>query len=82
MIDRVIKNSRSELSEAKILNLSVAKYYGLVKEYAEILTAIRELNAKEIAKNKEKAELNLIYSVRYNLNLMVKEKLNENNYEN
>jgi len=82
MIDRVIKNSRSELSEAKILNLSVAKYYGLVKEYAEILTEIRELNAKEIAKNKEKAELNLIYSVRYNLNLMVKEKLNENNYEN
>ena len=82
MIDRVIKNSRSELSEAKILNLSVAKYYGLVKEYAEILTATRELNAKEIAKNKEKAELNLIYSVRYNLNLMVKEKLNENNYEN
>ncbi len=34
MIDRVTYNGRSELAEAKILNLSVAKYYGLVKEYA------------------------------------------------
>jgi ribosomal protein S13 len=82
MIDREINNGNTELQEAKILNMAVAKYYGVVKEYAEILTASRELNAKEIAKNKEKAELNLIYSVRYNLNLMVKEKLNENNYEN
>ena len=82
MIDREINNGNTELQEAKILNMAVAKYYGVVKEYAEILTASRELNAKEIEKNEEKAELNLIYSVRYNLNLMVKEKLNENNYEN
>ena len=82
MIDRVTYNGRSKLAEAKILNLSVAKYYGLVKEYAKMLHETKRLNEKQLAEDKEKAELNLIYSVRYNLNLMVKEKLNENNYEN
>ena len=51
MIDREINNGNTELQEAKILNMAVAKYYGVVKEYAEILTASRELNAKEIEKN-------------------------------
>ena len=46
MIDRVTYNGRSELAEAKILNMSVAKYFGLVKEYAEILRDTKKLNEK------------------------------------
>jgi len=77
MIDRVTFNGRSELAEAKILNMSVAKYFGLVKEYAEILQDTKKLNAKLLAKEGEKAELNIIYSVRYNLNYLIEKKLND-----
>lgn len=82
MIDRVTYNGRSELAEAKILNMSVAKYYGLVKEYAEILRDAKRLNEKQLAKDKPKAELNIIYSVRYNLNWLVLQKLQGDNNEN
>lgn len=82
MIDRVTYNGRSELAEAKILNLSVAKYFGLVKEYAEILRETRTLNKKLLAKEGEKAELNIIYSVRYNLNYLIEKKLKGDNNEN
>ena len=77
MIDRVTYNGRSELAEAKILNMSVAKYFGLVKEYAEVLQDTKKLNAKKLAKGGEKAELDIIYSVRYNLNYLIEKKLNE-----
>lgn len=82
MIDRVTYNGRSELAEAKILNLSVAKYFGLVKEYAEILRETKTLNKKLLAKEGEKAELNIIYSVRYNLNYLIEKKLKGDNNEN
>jgi hypothetical protein len=82
MIDRVTYNGRSELAEAKILNLSVAKYFGLVKEYAEILRETRTLNKKLLAREGEKAELNIIYSVRYNLNYLIEKKLKGDNNEN
>jgi hypothetical protein len=82
MIDRVTYNGRSELAEAKILNLSVAKYYGLVKEYAQMLHETKRLNEKQLAEDKEKAELNIIYSVRYNLNWLVLQKLKGDKYEN
>jgi hypothetical protein len=82
MIDRVTYNGRSELAEAKILNMSVAKYFGLVKEYAEILRDAKRLNEKQLAKDKPKAELNIIYSVRYNLNWLVLQKLQGDNNEN
>lgn len=82
MIDRVTYNGRSELAEAKILNMSVAKYYGLVKEYAEILRDTRRLNEKQLSKDKPKAELNIIYSVRYNLNWLVLQKLQGDKNEN
>jgi len=81
MIDREIYNGKSELAEAKILNMSVAKYFGLVKEYAEILIDTKKLNAKQLAKDGEKAELNIIYSVRSNLNWLIAEKLKGNKYE-
>ena len=82
MIDRVTYNGRSELAEAKILNMSVAKYFGLVKEYAEILRDTKTLNKKLLAKEGEKAELNIIYSVRYNLNYLIEKKLKGDNNEN
>jgi len=82
MIDRVTYNGRSELAEAKILNMSVAKYFGLVKEYAEILRDAKRLNEKQLAKDKPKAELNIIYSVRYNLNWLVLQKIQGDKHEN
>lgn len=82
MIDRVTYNGRSELAEAKILNMSVAKYFGLVKEYAEILRDTKKLNAKLLAREGEKAELNIMYSVRYNLNYLIEKKLKGDNNEN
>ena len=82
MIDRVTYNGRSELAEAKILNMSVAKYFGLVKEYAEILRETRTLNKKLLAREGQKAELNIIYSVRYNLNYLIEKKLKGDNNEN
>ena len=75
MIDRVTYNDRSELEEAKILNMSVAKYFGLVKEYAEVLHDTKKLNEQLLAREGEKAELNIIYSVRYNLNYLIEKKL-------
>jgi len=82
MIDKVTYNGRSELAEAKILNMSVAKYFGLVKEYAEILRETRTLNKKLLAREGEKAELNIMYSVRYNLNYLIEKKLKGDNNEN
>lgn len=81
MIDRVTYNGRSELDEAKILNMSVAKYFGLVKEYAEILHDTKKLNEKLLAREGKKAELNIIYSVRYNLNYLIEKKLKGDNNE-
>lgn len=82
MIDRVTYNGRSELAEAKILNMSVAKYFGLVKEYAEILHDTKKLNEKVLAKEGEKAELNIMYAVRYNLNYLIEKKLVGDKNEN
>lgn len=75
------KIGNTELYTARVLNMSVAQYYGLVKEYSEILNEAREINKKQIDKDKEKAELNLIYGIRYNLNKLVLEKLKGGNNE-
>ena len=77
MIDKPTRIGNLELYNARVLNVGVAKYYGVLKEYNQILEATRELNKKELEKNGEQAELNLYYSVRYNLNLLIKDKLNE-----
>ena len=74
------KIGNTELYTARVLNMSVAQYYGVVKEYSQILNQAREINKEQLEKDKEKAELNLIYGVRYNLNRLVLEKINgENN---
>ena len=75
------KIGNTELYTARVLNMSVAQYYGLVKEYSEILNEAREINKKQIEKDKEKAELNIIYGIRYNLNKLVLEKINGGNNE-
>lgn len=75
MIDKPTRIGNSELYNARVLNMSVAKYYGIVKEYNEIVVETRQLNKKELEKNGDKAELNLYYSIRYNLNLMVLESI-------
>lgn len=81
MIDREINNGMTELQNIKIENMTVAKYYKIQKEYSEIVSDTRKINEKELAQNGEKAELNLYYSIRYNLNKLVLEKLTEVNHE-
>ena len=76
-MNKLPKIGNTELYTVRVLNMSVAQYYGVVKEYNQIVVATRELNKKELEKNGEKAELNLYYSVRYNLNLLVFEKICE-----
>tara|TARA_A100000172_G_C2956459_1_gene80925 strand:- start:119 stop:391 length:273 start_codon:yes stop_codon:yes gene_type:complete len=77
MIEEPKKIGNTELYTVRVLNMSVAKYYGVTKEYTEIVVQARELNKKELAKNKEKAELNLYYGVRYLLNKLVLRKLED-----
>jgi len=81
MIDKPTRIGNTELYNARVLNMSVARYYGLEKEYIECLTKTRELNKQELKKNGEKAELNLYYAIRYKLNKMVLKKLTEVNHE-
>ena len=78
---KTTKIGNTELYTARVLNMSVAQYYGVVKEYSEILNQAREINKEQLEKDKEKAELNLIYGVRYNLNRLVLEKINGENNE-
>jgi len=75
MNNQPTKIGNTELYTVRVLNMSVAQYYGVVKEYNEIVVATRELNKKELEKSGDKGELNLYYSVRYNLNKLVLEKL-------
>ena len=70
MIDKPTRIGNLELYNARVMNMGVAKYYGILKEYNEVLEETRKLNKKELEKNGEKAELNLYHSVRYNLNLI------------
>ena len=75
MIDKPTRIGNSELYNVRVLNMSVAKYYGVLKEYNELVVEARKLNKKELEKNGEKAELNLYKSIKYNLNKLVLAKL-------
>lgn len=81
MIDREINNGKSELQNIKIENMAVAKYFNVQKEYSKIVSEIRKVNEKNLAKRGEEAELNLYYSIRYYLNMLVADKLAELNDE-
>ena len=75
MIDKPTRIGNTELYTVRVLNMSVAKYYGVLKEYNELVVEARKLNKKELEKNGEKAELNLYKSIKYNLNKLVLKKL-------
>tara|TARA_Y100001972_G_scaffold19093_1_gene21845 strand:- start:84 stop:362 length:279 start_codon:yes stop_codon:yes gene_type:complete len=81
MIEKLTKTIGSELYTARVLNMSVAQYFGLVKEYAEILNQTPILEEKELHKDKstefEKAQLKRIYKVRQDLNKLIRDKLNK-----
>ena len=52
MIDKPTKIGNTTLYTARVLNMSVAKYYGLVKEYCEIVSKAREeLKTKSLDDN-------------------------------
>jgi len=77
MIDRPIKIGNDELYNARVLNISVAQYYGVVKEYSEMLSRLRRINKRKLDKHKELAELQLYLSIRKHLNKLVKQKIEE-----
>jgi len=70
MIDEPTKIGNTELYTVRVLNISVAQYYGVLKEYTEIL-----VKAREVQKERYQAELKLYYGIRKNLNDLVREKL-------
>ena len=83
MIDRPVKIGCNELYTARVLNMSVAQYYGVFKEYAELLNKARQRNARKLeSEDSNKTELKIIYSIRKDLIKLVLKRINENYYEN
>lgn len=83
MIDKPVKIGCTELYTARVLNMSVAQYYGVFKEYAELLNKARQRNSRKLeSENANKTELKIIYSIRKDLNKLVLKRINENYYEN
>ena len=75
MIDKPTRIGNSELYNVRVLNMSVARYYGVEKDYIQLVTKAREVQKEELEKNGEKAELKLYYGIRYNLNKLILEVL-------
>ena len=71
MLDKPTRIGNSELYNVRVLNMSVARYYGVQKEYIEALTQARNKHKHELEKEGEKAELKLYCSLKYDLNLLV-----------
>ena len=69
------------LYNVRVLNMSVAKHYGLVKEYCEIVSTARDTNKQDLEKNGVQAELTLYYSVKKHLDQLVLQKLMKNKIE-
>jgi len=81
MIEQPTKIGNSTLYTARVLNMSVAKYYGLVKEYCEIVSKAREASKEDLEKNGVQAELTLYFSVKKHLNQLVLQKLMKDKIE-
>ena len=81
MIDKPTKIGNKTLYNVRVLNMSVAKHYGLVKEYCEIVSTARDTNKQDLEKNGVQAELTLYYSVKKHLDKLVLEKLMKNKIE-
>ncbi len=58
--------------------MSVAKHYGLVKEYCEVVSKAREASKDDLDKNGVQAELTLYFSVKKHLDQLVLQKLTKN----
>ena len=56
------KIGNKTLYNVRVLNMSVAKHYDLVKEYCEIVTKARDNNTEDLEKNGVQAELTLYFS--------------------
>ena len=81
MIEQPTKIGNSTLYNARVLNMSVAKYYGLGKEYCEIVSKAREASKEDLDKNGVQAEITLYFSVRKHLNQLVLQKLMKDKIE-
>jgi hypothetical protein len=81
MIEQPTKIGNSTLYNARVLNMSVTKYYGLVKEYCEIVSKAREASKDDLEKNGVQAELTLYFSVKKHLNQLVLQKLMKDKIE-
>ena len=75
MIEQVTKIGNKTLYNVRVLNMSVAKHYGLVKEYCEIVSTARDTNKQDLEKNGVQAELTLYFSVKKHLDQLVLQKL-------
>ena len=81
MIDKPTKIGNKTLYNVRVLNMSVAKHYDLVKEYCEIVSTARDTNKQDLEKNGVQAELTLYYSVKKHLDQLVLQKLMKNKIE-
>ena len=81
MIDKPTKIGNRTLYNVRLLNMSVAKHYGLVKEYCEIVSTARDTNKQDLEKNGVQAELTLYFSVKKHLDQLVLQKLTKNKIE-
>ena len=78
MIEQPTKIENKTLYNVRVLNISVAKHYGLVKEYCEIVSKARDTNKQDLDNNGEQAELTLYFSVKKHLDQLVLQKLMKN----
>ena len=81
MIQQPTKIGNKTLYNVRVLNMSVAKHYDLVKEYCEIVSQARDTNKQDLEKNGVQAELTLYNSVKKHLDQLVLEKLMKNKIE-
>ena len=72
------KIGNKTLYNVRVLNMSVAKHYDLVKEYCEIVSTARDTNKQDLDKNGVQAELTLYFSVKKHLDQLVLQKLMKN----
>ena len=81
MTEQPTKIGNKTLYNVRVLNMSVAKHYGLVKEYCDIVSTARDTNKQNLEKNVVQAELTLYYSVKKHLDQLVLQKLMKNKIE-
>ena len=81
MIQQPTKIGNKTLYNVRVLNMSVAKHYDLVKEYCEIVSQARDTNKQDLEKNGVQAELTLYHSVKKHLDQLVLQKLMKNKIE-